>query len=254
MLIWLSSFIMVMAEPKPEPGMDVSKLLPPVQEFEAEIIQNNGKLIDKVRQTFKVDEQTDLINIGFISNSFEFKGSFTKMLRVKKSEFIFKSKDYIHYLGYEKRVTVWDDKTNQMRVQYYLNNRLKTTRYFSGAGIIDSDIVIFYLQGMLGQGIQELDNELVAKKDGLKIHVKFKLITTTDFLKLAPEYNFPENLQKLAGLTNETYVYVMEISGFTRLFYSSRYYYIFEKAPPHRVIAYWGGSLPDAEFGYIVTQ
>ncbi len=253
-LVCLSSVTLMMAEQNSETGMDAGKLLPPVQEFEAEIIQNNGKLIDKVRQTYKVDEQTGLINIGFISNSFEFKGSFTKTLAVRQSEFVFKNKDYINYLGYEKRDTVWDDTINKMKVEYFLNNRLKAVKYFSGDGLIDSDVILFYLQGMLIKGSQELNNVLATKKDGLKIHVRFKLITITDFLKLAPEYNFPADLRRLAALRNEVYVYIMEITGITRLFYSARYYYVFEKTFPHRAIAYWGGSLTDAEFGCILIQ
>jgi hypothetical protein len=181
-------------------------------------------------------------------------GCFTKTLRVRESEFIFKSKEYIDYLGYEKRDTVWDNETNKMKVEYYLSNRLKTTKYFSGTGLIDSDIVLFYLQGMLTKGSQEFDTDLATKKDGIKIRVKFKLITTTDFLKLSPEYNFPEGLSRLAAQKNEVYVYVMEVSGFIGLFYSAKYFYVFEKAPPHRVIAYWGGLLQDAEFGYILIR
>jgi hypothetical protein len=234
------------------PNTDVGRVLPAVSEVAGESVQLNGKTAGPFSQSFKLDQAGGLAYINIVSDMFEFHGSYTPALRVVKSEFVFKNQDLIAYLGHDHRVTAWDG-TSKIKVRYYLNNRLRAEKSFSDKGIVDSDIILFYLQGMLLKKTGDFQCELFGKKDGLSVNAKFRLVTTADFVKLAPEYNFPEGLRRISGLKNEVLVYIMELKGITRLFYGYKYYYVFEKGEPYRLIAYWGGPFREAEYGYGVN-
>jgi hypothetical protein len=231
---------------------DVGRALPTVSEIMGEAVQLNGKTTGSFTQSFKMDEASGTIQIVIVSDIFKFSGTFTPAFRVIRSEFSFTNQDLITYLGHDQRVSVWDG-TSKIKVKYYLNNRLKSEKSFSDNGVVDSDIILFYLQGMLFKKSSDFQCELFGKKDGLTVNAGFRLLSATDFIKLAPEYDYPEGLRRISALRNEVLVYVMELKGLTRLFYGYKYYYVFEKTEPYRLIAYWGGPSREAEYGYRVN-
>jgi len=231
------------------PDLEIGRVLPAMTEISGQAYQLNGKTSGAFTQSFQLDDASGLITIAIVSDIFEFQGSFTPALRVVKSEFVFKDQDLITYLGHDQRVTVWE-KPARIKVKYYRNGRLKSEKSFPDQGVVDSDIILFYLQAMLQKNAGDFQCELFGKKDGLIVSAGFRLLPTADFIKLAPEYNYPEGLRHISGLKNDVFVYVMELKGLPRLFYSNKYYYVFEKSEPYRLIAYWGGPLKEAEYGY----
>lgn len=230
-------------------------LFPANENFYGEASQFGGKVTALVNNSFEVDKSSGDIMISFLSKEFEYRGRFDNSFKLKNSVFTFKSKDLIKLVGHDKRVTNAEQSQKLMSIKYYLNDRQKDVKMITcDANTVDSDILLFYLQGKLLEGNEKFNITLISKGSGMKVNAAFRLTTASDFLKLSPEYEFPADLKKISGESPERYVYVMELSGVAKIFFPYKYYYVYDKENPHSLIAYWGGPVKNGEYAYKLTE
>jgi hypothetical protein len=231
---------------------DLSKLFPVEQVEHGEAIQLGGKVATGLNQTIKVDPDNGSVRLIISAGEFTYQGDLNKSLRVLKSEFIFRNPDIIKSLGHDQRVTIADPSRKTMTIKYYFQGREKESKTFSyDFNTIDSDTLIVFLQGMLLSGVQQFNSDLVAKGQRIKINVDFRLIEAAEFAP-DPEFNLPDKLVRFLKEKDEKFIYEMKLTGVLNLFVPGKYYYVFDKTPPHKFIAYWGGASSRAEYAYIL--
>lgn len=232
---------------------DISKLFPTLQVDHGQATQLGGKVATGLNQTIKVNPDNGGVRLTIDAlDDFTYQGELNKSLRVLKSEFSFRNPEIVKSLGHDQRITITDSSRKTMTIKYYLQGREKETKTFSyDQNTIDSDTLIVYLQGMLLSGVQQFNSNLIVKGDRLKVGVNFRLLEVSDFTP-DPESNLPEKLVQFLKGKTEKYIYEMKLTGVLNLFVPGKYYYVFEKTPPHKLIAYWGGTSNRAEYAFIL--
>ncbi|HEX3044210.1 MAG TPA: hypothetical protein VHY08_05610 [Bacillota bacterium] len=231
---------------------DISKLFPIEQVERGEAIQLGGKVATGLNQTIKVNPDNGGVRLTISADEFTYQGDLNKSLRVVKSEFLFRNPEIIKSLGHDQRITISDPSKKAMTIKYYLQGREKESKTFSyDFNTIDSDTLIVFLQGMLLSGVQQFNCDLIAKGQRMKINVNFRLSEVAGFTP-DPESNLPEKLVQFLAQKTEKYIYEMKLTGVLNLIVPGKYYYVFEKTLPHRLIAYWGGTSNQAELAYIL--
>lgn len=234
------------------PNSDFSKLFPGNESFYGETVQFGGKICATVNNSVEIDPANGDIDIAIVSKEFEYRGSFDNYFKLKNSVFLFKDKDLVKLVGHDKRVTD-AELPQKYSIRYYLNDKQKDVKQITyDNNTVDSDILLFYLQGKLLEGNSKFNISLISKGNGMKVNAVFRRLLTADLQKLSPEYNFPSEMKKLLEQKVERYVYIMDLSGVAKIFYPYRYYYIYTKESPHNLIAYWGGSPKTAEYAYVL--
>jgi hypothetical protein len=233
---------------------DISKLFPIEQVERGEAIQLGGRVAAGLNQTIKVNPDNGGVRLTISADEFTYQGELDKSLRVVKSEFLFRNPDIIKSLGHDQRITLSDPSRKAMTIKYYLQGREKESKSFGyDLNTIDSDTLIVFLQGMLLVGVQQFNSDLIAKGQRLKINVDFRLREVAEFTP-DPGANLPEKLVQFLEQKTEKYIYEMKLTGVLSLFAPGKYYYVFEKTPPHKLIAYWGGISNRAEYAYILPK
>jgi hypothetical protein len=233
----------------------IALLFPAHQEYKGEESSLGGSLITPFTQTINVDELTGETRITMVACDFEYQSQLDSSLQVRESVFTFKNRDMIKSLGHDKRVTKFDAAKKLLAIEYYLNGKSKGVKKIpEDQNTVEGDTLMVFLQGMLLKKATNFNMDFIQKSRGLKVNANFTLRTINDFQKIAPEYNYPEQLKKLSKQpAEEVYLYVMELTGLPGFIYRYKYYFAYQKEPPYQVVAYWGGPPKDGEFGFVLN-
>lgn len=212
-----------------------------------------GKIGSELSQIVFYDEQSGLAQIRLDSAIFDLLVETTPDGNLQNSKWTTKNKELIKLLGHDERRTFYDVKNRRIRIEYYLGDKLKTTKSIAyEKDTLDSDLIYLYLQEKLANGVEEFKGNVILKARGMRVNVMFQRKTMKDLAGFSPEYDFPgqfrESFDRILGKEAEVYVYVMQLTGVYKVFYPYKYYTAFSKSTPHRWLAFWGGAPNDADF------
>ena len=215
-----------------------------------------GRASSDFQQVITYDQKSGLHRVEYDSSIYVLKAELDANLQVKHSEWQTTNNELIKRLGHDKRVTYYDPEEEVLKIEYYKGDKIKETKKFSyDEDILDSDLIYLYLNKVLTTDNQGANCDIILKSRGLKINVVFHQLSTKDLLSFTPQYSFLEGFrnfaQKIGEEGEELDVYVMNLTGVSKLFFPHKYYLAFKKTTPRQFVAYWGGGPKEAEFTFI---
>ncbi|HYH04807.1 MAG TPA: hypothetical protein VEC37_17080 [Bacillota bacterium] len=225
---------------------NLSKVLPANQEWQVEQYSPDSQMITGTKQTI-VDSKPGEITEVSTSDLFLVTTHLDAGIHFKDSLVTLKNKELIKKAGFDQNVTRFDYLKKEVTVTQYLNNQQqKTQKMKYDSNLIDMEFLPLFLQCLLLKGITDFNADVLL---GGKIYnADFVLTTTVQIREAASMYKYPEKF--LAGLKSrgEVYLYVVGATGAVKLLYPHQFYYAFEKKPPHRIVATWGGDPKESEY------
>lgn len=226
------------------PGENLAALLPAHDTFSGVIYNRKKKLDAALTAEIAVDSKTGEVTLVSSSNFFHLKAVMDRTLLLKEDTFSTTDRHTNEKLGHDRReARRTDGRSYSLSIVYTKKGKTakeKTVRtpFFT----IHLDTLQVILQALLLKGVGDFTTEVILGDRAWKASAEFRKVQSRNFPALSPQFVFPRQFGRLAALSKEHVVYVMQLAGVFRLLYPHKFYCAFEAEPPHRFVAYWGGE------------
>jgi len=259
MLLWLAAIMVLWAPPAGalsrlgnlvRPGENLAALLPARDTWSGVYYCRKKKLDAALTAEIAVDSKTSEVTVVSSSTFYHLKAVLDRTLLLRESTYTTTDKYTNERLGHDRREARRTEGSGDHLSIVYSKNGIttkeKTVR--SPFFTIHLDVLQVTLQALLLKGVGDFTAEVIPGDRAWKAAAEFRRVQSRNFPALSPQFIFPKQFGRLATLSKDHIVYVMQLAGVARLLYPHKFYCAFEDEPPHRFVAYWGGEPDWVEF------
>ena len=252
-LLWLAPALVLWAPPAGalprlenlvRPGENLAALLPARDTWSGVIYNRKKKLDAALTAEIAVDSKTGEVTVVSSSTFYHLKAVLDRTLLLKESIFTTTDKYTNEKLGHDRREARRSEGSGD-RLSIVYSKAGKTTKektvrfpFFT----IHLDVFQVTLQALLLKGVGDFTTDVILGDRAWKAAAEVRRVQSHNFPALSPQFIFPKQFGRLATLSKDHIVYVMQLAGVARLLYPHKFYCAFEAEPPHRFVAYWGGE------------
>lgn len=221
--------------------------LPVRQQYQVQIITPLGEEEYRYFVDYQVLEDAQQLQVtidgsGYISTTF-----YDHRLNLIQGEMEVIDTEDIARVGFDRRVAIAIPEKEQIILEFYLAEDLQLSRelYPPNNNATEIGILGLYLQALLHKsGIANLEfhGNLFDINRGSYFKLGTSLLTDAEVEKLAAGLRVPQQVKAILSDPNQIFVFKLGYTGIVRWFIPNQFYVVLEKAAPHRILAFWGGS------------
>lgn len=246
---WPACFLLLFAGCLPQPpaqeetaaDQNLSRLLPPVQHYTVSIINPDDHRLYAYEKKVTVDPASGELTIHDTGRDYDYTGRLDRDFRLLESDLRFKKAADIEKLGYDQRVTTYRADEAVMEFSVLTGGKILYTKEIAlEEQAYDLESFCFFVQALQNKGRNTFRGNVINMNNGQLIAVEMKPLGGRELQKLLAKKNLPARIRSLDEAGH--YFYAMGVTGWSKIFFTYKFYLILEREAPHRIKAFWGDN------------
>lgn len=231
------------------------EVLPVDQLYQISVLTPSGEDEYDYFVRFQVDETANQLKVITNGPQYRMESVYDDRLQLLTSEMTVISKEDAIRVGFDHRYAVYTPNTRKINITYYLDGVFQVNREIKlDQTAAEIEVTGLYLQALLLNGETNFHGRLIDLNSGGKMQLDSRLLTNKEIQKLAQEKRMAPQVKSILENSDDIYVFSIGYDGILRLFFPARFHVVLEKAAPHRILAFWGGSGDTMRYHYYQYQ